>query len=164
MELVNPGIGLIFWQTVTFFIVLFLLSRYAWKPIMKGLKDREKNIEDALMEAERAKEEMKNIKAENQKMLEEAEAKGNELIKEAQAAAKQIREEAETRASEQAQKLIDDAQNAIQTERQAAVAEIKSQIAVLSVDIAEKILKDQLSDKDKQKKLAEDMIKDLQVN
>lgn len=164
MELVNPGIGLIFWTLVTFLLVLFLLAKFAWGPISDALVQRESFIEDSLKAAENAKAEMANLKAENERLLDEAKVERDRIIKEANAAAKRIVEEANADASKEAQKRVEEARIAIQTEKQAALAEVKTQVAALSVQIAEKLMRQELKNEAAQKALVQDYIKDLKVN
>ena len=164
MQLVTPEIGLIFWQTVTFLVVLFLLSRYAWKPIMKSLRDREDSIQNALDEAATARKEVEELKKAQVNMEEAARIEKDKILKEAKALADKNIEEATAKAS----KIIGDAEaaakEAIEKERQAAVADIRSQISVMSVEVAEKLLKRELSDSNKQENLMKELINDLKVN
>ena len=164
MELVSPGIGLILWTLITFLLVLFLLKKFAWGPISEALTKRESFIEDSLKAAENAKKEMANLKAENERLLDEAKVERDRIIKEANTAAKQIVEEANTEASKEAQKRIEEARIAINTEKQAALADVKAQVANLSVQIAEKLMRQELSNEAAQKALVQDYIKELKVN
>lgn len=153
MELVTPGIGLIFWQTVTFLIVLFLLSKFAWKPIMSALKEREKTIETALASAEQARAEMQQLKASNEALLQQARLERDAILKDAQEAANNIIGEARTKAITEADRIIANAKATIETEKQAALTELKNQVASLSIEIAEKVLRKQLSSDAAQKEL-----------
>lgn len=164
MELVNPGVGLILWTLLTFIIVLLLLRKFAWGPIVDALKQRESFIEDSLSAAESAKAEMANLKAENERLLDEAKVERDRIIKEANAAAKRIVEEASNEASKEAQKHIAEARIAINTEKQAAMAEVKAQVARLSVEIAEKLMRHELNSDAAQKALVQDYIQELKVN
>lgn len=164
MELVNPGIGLILWTLLTFIIVLLLLRKFAWGPIVDALKQRESFIEDSLNAAETAKAEMANLKAENERLLDEAKLERDKIIKEANAAAKRIVEEANEDASKEAQKRIEEARSAIRTEKEAALADVRMQVAKLSVEIAEKLMRHELSGDAAQKALVQDYIQDLKVN
>ena len=163
MELVSPGIGLIIWTLITFLLVLFLLKNFAWGPIMDALTQRESFIEDSLKAAENAKAEMANLKAENERLIDEAKVERDKIIKEATAAARQIVEEANVEASKEAKKRIEEARVAINTEKQAALAEVKTQVAELSVQIAEKLMRQQLTNEAAQKALVQDYIRDLKV-
>ena len=164
MELVTPGIGLIFWQTVTFILVLFLLSKFAWKPIMASLRERENNIESALRMADQAKLEMQLLKAGNEKLLAEARLERDNILKEASAIATQQIEDAKTKASEEGQRLISQAREAIQNEKNAALAEVKNTAAQLSIDIAERILRRELTDASAQTQLVDSYLKEVKLN
>ncbi|MCS6821636.1 MAG: F0F1 ATP synthase subunit B [Microscillaceae bacterium] len=164
MDLIKPEFGLIFWQTVTFLVVVFVLSRVAWKPIINGLKEREKSIAEALEKAEQARKEVALSQANNEKLLEEARIERDKIIRLAQKAADDFRNEACNKASAEAAKIIEEAKKAIETEKQQALAQIKTQIATLSIEIAEKLLKQQLENPEKQKQLVENLIKNLELN
>ena len=164
MDLVTPGIGLIFWQTLTFLLVLFVLSKFVWRPIMGALKAREGSIEDALQAAELAREEMEKLSADNEKLMVEARHERDKIIKEASAIASKIREEAKIDASKIGDKMVEDARHTINLEKQAAINEIRNQVAELSLSISEKILREKLkSDKD-QKSLMDRYLKDIKLN
>jgi F-type H+-transporting ATPase subunit b len=164
MELITPNFGLLFWQTVTFLIVLFLLSRFAWKPILAALKEREDTIENALLSANRAKEEMLALKASNDQLLQEARLERDKMLKDAQVVAANIVSEAKEVAQSEGARLIDNARAAIQNEKQAALVEVKNQAATLAIDIAEKLLKRELADAESQKKLVNSFIKEVNFN
>jgi len=164
MDLVTPGIGLIFWQTVTFIIVVFILSKYVWKPIMNALKAREGSIEDALNAAEQARDEMEKLTADNEKLMAEARLERDKIIKDASSMASKIREEAKEDASKITDKMIEDAKHTINLEKQAAINEIRNQVAEFSIQISEKILRKNLSSDKNQKALIEEYMKDLNLN
>jgi F-type H+-transporting ATPase subunit b len=164
MELVTPGVGLIFWQTVTFLIVLFLLSKFAWKPIMSALHEREASIENALSAAEKAKLEMQGLKAENEKLLAEARMERDKILKEASEAGNAMVENARLKANEEGARMIAQAREAIENEKRAAITEVKNMAAVLSVDIAERILRKELSNPQAQQELAQDYIREVTLN
>lgn len=164
MELITPGFGLIFWQTVTFLAVVFILGKYAWKPILNALKEREDSIEDALSAAEKAKQEMAELKAENEKLLDQARLERDKILKDATAAANKMKDEAREEAGKISAKMLEDAKNAINNEKKAALSEIKSEVAVLSIQIAEKLLRKNLEDDNTQKSLVNEFIKDLNNN
>ncbi|MCU0444082.1 MAG: F0F1 ATP synthase subunit B [Microscillaceae bacterium] len=164
MNLVTPELGLIFWQLVVFITVLFILSRYAWAPITTALKDREKSITEALSKAEEAKKEMLKLQSDNQKLLDDARLERDNMLKSAQKVANDMIEQAKAKAEVEYAKKLEDARRAIDTEKQAAVTEIKKQIAELSIDVARTLLKRELENPDKQVQLAADLIKDLKVN
>jgi F-type H+-transporting ATPase subunit b len=164
MELVQPALGLVFWMVVTFLIILFILKKFAWKPILGMIKEREEGIEKALQSAEQAREDMHLLKSSNEKILAEARAEKDALLKEARETKDAIINEAKVKAKTEADKLIAHAREAIQTEKLAAITELKAQVATLSIDIAEKILKEQLSSEDKQKTLTGNLVKEVTLN
>jgi F-type H+-transporting ATPase subunit b len=164
MNLVTPDFGLLFWQTFVFLTVLFLLAKFAWKPIMQALEERENVIAGALNAAEQAKEEMKKLQATNEKLLQEARLERDKLMKDAQTAAAGIVAEAKDKATEEADRIIYNAKALIETEKQAALAEVKNTAAFLSLEIAEKLLKKNLSGDDSQKALVNEYIKDAKLN
>ena len=155
------SIGLFFWQTIIFVILIFLLKKFAWSPILKAVNDREQGIKNALESAEKAREEIKTLKASNDKVLKEAKIERDNILKEANNLKKSILEEAKTEAKTEAQKIIDNANDSIKNEKEAAVSEIKKQVATLSIEIAEKLIKEKLSDDDKQMKIVKELIKDV---
>ncbi|MFT2010771.1 F0F1 ATP synthase subunit B [Pontibacter sp. 13R65] len=164
MELVTPGIGLIFWQTITFLIVLFLLSKFAWKPIMGALRDREASIESALSAAEKAKLEIQGLKAENEKLLAEARLERDKILKEASEAGNSIVESAKLKANEEGARMIAQAREAIDNEKRAAFTELKNMAATISLEIAEQILRKELSDPKAQQVLAQQYIQEVTLN
>lgn len=164
MELVTPGIGLIFWMTLSFGLVLFILGKFAWKPIMKGLHEREDSIEKALHAADEAKKEMLKLKAGNEQLLLQAKEERDNLMKEARQMKDAIISEARARADEEGSRIIATARESIQYEKMAALNDLKSQIATISIEIAEKIMKQELADKEKQTKLTESLLKDIKIN
>jgi F-type H+-transporting ATPase subunit b len=157
MEIVSPGIGLILWMTVSFATLIFILRRYAWKPILKSLHDREESIDEALNQANKAREEMSNLKADNELLLKEAQEERNVILRDARKVKDSIIEEARTKASEEANKIVENAKERIENEKMAAMTDLKNQIAALSIEVAEKILERELSTDAKQ----EDYIKKL---
>lgn len=164
MELVQPGIGLIFWMTLSFSILLWILAKFAWKPIMKGLKEREETIDEALNAANKAKEEMKELKFSNEQLLKEAKEERDNILRDARHVKENIIEEAKEKANEEANRIVDNAKEAIQHEKMAAITEMKNELASLSIEIAEKILREELTDIDKQKKMIDKLIKDVSDN
>lgn len=147
MELVKPEIGTIFWMTIVFLTLVFILGKFAWGPIMKSLKEREDSISDALKSAEKAKEEMSRLNADNQKILAEAKLERDQLIKEARDIKEKMIADAKGLASIEATKIIENAKHVIESEKMAAINQIKAQVAELSIEIAEKILTKELLDK-----------------
>lgn len=164
MELVKPDLGLFFWMMITFLIVLFLMTKFAWKPIMKMIKDREASIDDALKSAEKAKAEIASMQADNERLLNEARRERDTMLKEARDMKDAIVGEAKGKAKAEADKLLAAAREAIQNEKMAAITDLKNQVAQLSIDIAEKMLKRELSSDSKQKELISDLLKDAKLN
>lgn len=164
MDLVTPDVGLLFWTFISFAILFFLLKKFAWKPIVGTVNDREKSIKEALASAEAAKLEMQNLTADNERILQEARAERELMMKEAREIKTKMIADAKDEAKESADKMITQAQAAIESEKKAAVAELKSQVASLSIEIAEKVMKSELSDSAKQLKLVEDMLGNAKLN
>lgn len=164
MDLVTPDIGLIFWTTVSFIILYFILAKYAWKPILGAVNDREKSIKDALSAAEKAKEEMANLKSDNEKILNEAKLQREALLKDARDIKSKIISDAQNEATEKANKLIEAAKIAIDNEKSAAMKELKNTVVDLSLNIAEKLLSKELDNKDKQIKNIKDIIDKSKLN
>lgn len=163
MELVKPEIGLIFWMTISFLIVLFILAKFAWKPILKSIKEREDTIEQSLEDAYKAKQMMANIRVEHEKMLDEARTEREQLLREAGEARKKIISEARTKAKTDADIIIKSARETIQNEKMAAITELRNQVAVLSLEIAEKVLRKELSSEARQKEFINAMIDDMRI-
>ena len=157
------SIGLFFWQTIIFVILIFLLKKFAWSPILKAVNDREQGIKEALDSAEAAKKEMQSLQADNEKIMKEARAERDSLLKEARDLKNSMISQAKDEAKSEAQKIIESANEAILNEKNAAVSDIKKQVASLSIEIAEKLLKEKLSDDNKQMKIVEDLIKDVKL-
>lgn len=164
MELLTPGTGLIIWQTFVFVLLIFLLAKLAWKPILSSLKEREKSIQDALDTAEKARQEISKLKSDNENLLKLAREERDRMLREAREASTRMKEEAEGVAKKSADKIIEDARAAINIEKQAALREIKVQVANFSLEIAEKLLKENLSTDKAQKDLVERYVKDIKVN
>ncbi|MFK7952597.1 MAG: F0F1 ATP synthase subunit B [Ekhidna sp.] len=164
MALVTPDIGLIIWQLIIFLIVLVILRAFVWRPILSALKAREFQIEDSLRAAENAKEEMKQIQADNEYILREARIEKDQILKEAKTQAEGIVEHAKAETSGITSKMLQDARESIEMEKKAAVSEIKEVVASLSVDIAEKILREKLADDKSQKALVDKFIKEVKIN
>ncbi len=162
--LVTPEIGMLFWTALVFIILMLLLTKYAWKPILAAVKERETSIEEALNSAEDAKREIAELKSNNEDLLNEARAERDEMLKEARGIKDNIVAEAKTTANQEAEKIVAAARESIQHEKMAAITELKNQVAVLSIEIAEKILKDELSSADKQKAIIDNVVKDINLN
>ena len=164
MELIKPDLGLLIWMLLSFGMVLYVLARFAWKPILKAIKDRERSISKSLLAAQRAKEEMAKIEFGNEKITALAKLERDNLLKEAKELKDKILEDAKEEAKAEAKKIIDHAIQSVHKEKNEAINEIKNQIAALSVDIAEKILKQKLGDDKKQKELLENLIDNIDLN
>lgn len=164
MQLLTPGIGLIIWQIIVFTLLLIILAKLAWKPIINSLKERERSIQEALDTAEKARHEMSQLKADNEKLLAEAREERDRILREAREVSNKLREEAQHEAKKTADKIVDDARTAINIEKQAALKEVKVQVAMFSLEIAEKLMKKNLSSDKAQKELVESYVKDLKVN
>jgi F-type H+-transporting ATPase subunit b len=164
MDLLLPHTGTVIWMLIAFSIVLFILKKFAWKPILNVLKAREESIEEALLSAERTKKEMRKIQAENEKILAEAKLERDKILKEARNLKDEIINEAKKKAVEESGKIIDNAREAIKSEKNAAVKEIREQIASFSVTIAEKILQEKLEETSEQKELIDKYLREINVN
>ena len=162
--LLSPSYGLIVWTLFAFLTVLFLLKKFAWKPILKALKEREDSIQNALDQAKKAKEEMQLLHAGNEKILQDARLQRDQIMKEAREMKDAIIAEAKQRAQKEGEKLTATARENIQNEKMAAITELKNQVAKLSIDIAEKILKEELSSQEKQKQLVSALLDDVNLN
>ena len=164
MELVTPEIGLIFWTTIVFLILLAVLKKYAWKPILSAVDERNKSIEDALKAADKAKNEMLALNTDNERILAEAKKERDALLKEGREIKDNIIAEAKDKAKLEADKILTTAKEQINNEKMKAITELKNQVAEISIDIAEKILKSELSDKNKQKELIAEALKSNELN
>ncbi|MBC3540563.1 F0F1 ATP synthase subunit B [Rufibacter sediminis] len=162
--LVTPSLGLLFWQVVTFLVVLFLLSKFAWKPIMKALREREDNIDAALSMAEKAKLEMQALKADNERLLTEARVERDRILKDASEAATNLVETARAKATEEGQRMIEQARISIVNEKKAALTEVKNLAATLSIDIAEKLIRRELQDEQAQRALVQSYLQDTHLS
>lgn len=158
------SLGLFILQTVLFVGLILLLKKFAWKPILDAVNEREEGIKNALLSAENAKKEMQNLKSDNEKLLAEARAERDAMLKEATEMKNKIVSEAKTQAQVEGEKMIAQAKAAIESEKNAVMAELKNQVSSLSLEIAEKVLRDELSNKDSQTKLVEKMLGDAKLN
>ncbi|MFN6088344.1 MAG: F0F1 ATP synthase subunit B [Cyclobacteriaceae bacterium] len=164
MDLLSPGTGLIVWQFIIFVGLFFLLKAFAWKPILASLKEREESIQNALDSAEKAKMEMASLKSDNEKLLKEAREERDRMLKDAKDAANRLHDEAQVAARKNADRIIEDAKAVIHTEKQAALRDVKAQVAMFSLAISEKLIKKNLSEDKQQKELIDTFIKDLKLN
>ena len=158
------SVGLFIMQTVLFLGLIFLLKKFAWKPILDAVNEREDGIKNALLSAENAKKEMQNLKSDNEKLLAEARLERDAMMKDAREIKDKMVSDAKSEAQVVGQQMIEQAKATIQSEKNAALAELKSQVSTLSLDIAEKLLKDELSNKEAQTKLVEKMLGDIKLN
>lgn len=164
MELLTPGLGLFVWVLLVFLIVLFVLSKFAWKPILNALREREENIDEALKSAQKARNEMASLKADNEKLLNEAREERMKILKEAKETKDSIINEAKERAKKDAAKIMEDTKHEIEAQKNAAIAELKNQAAVLALDIAEKIVKKELKGKEEHEQYVEKLVDDFKLN
>ena len=156
--------GLFFWQVLIFVGLILLLKKFAWKPILDAVNDREEGIKNALLAAENAKKDMQNLKADNEKLLAEARAERDLMLKEAREIKEKMIADAKSEAQAQGEKMIEAAKASIESEKNAAMAELKNQVSSLSLEIAETLLKEELSNKEAQTKLVEKMLGDAKLN
>ncbi len=164
-KLINDfSFGLFFWQTLIFIGLIFLLKKFAWKPILDAVNERETGIKNALLSAENAKKEMQNLQADNLRILQEARLERDNMLKEAREMKDKMIADSKNEAQAQGLKMIEQAKVAIEGEKNAALAELKSHVSSLSVDIAEKLLKSELTNKDSQASLIEKMLGDAKLN
>lgn len=164
-KLINDfSFGLFIWQIVIFVGLILLLKKFAWKPILDAVNDREEGIKNALLSAENARKEMQNLQADNQRILQEARLERDNMLKDAREMKEKMVADAKNEAQVQGSKMIEQAKAAIESEKNAAMAELKLQVSTLSLNIAEKLLKDELSNKESQTKLVEKMLGDVKLN
>ena len=154
------SVGLFFWQTVLFVLLVLLLKKFAWKPILNAVNEREQGIKDALDSAQKAKEEMANLQAGNEKLLKEARAERDAMLKEARDIKNKMISDAKDEAKVEADKMVAQAQAAIESEKKAAIADLKNQVATLSLNIAEKVVKQNLATDDKQQELVKSLLEE----
>jgi F-type H+-transporting ATPase subunit b len=164
MELVNPGIGLIFWMTLAFGTVFFVLSKFAWPSILKALKEREQHIEEALQAADLTKEEMKKLKIDNEKLLKEAKEERDVILNDARKIRDKMIDDARNRANEEADRIVESARVRIENDKMAAIVEVKNQIAKVSIDIAEMILREKMKSDKEQTDFIEKLIDESRLN
>jgi F-type H+-transporting ATPase subunit b len=164
MQLVTPGIGLIFWMLVSFSLVMYVLAKFAWAPIMKGIHHREDTIEKALQAANEAKKEMLQLKAGNEQLLRDAKDERDALMRDARKVREGIIEEARIKAGEEAARIVENARENIQFEKMAAINELKNQIASISIEIAETLIGKELENKKAQQELTAKLLKEVKIN
>ncbi|MBG0781269.1 MAG: F0F1 ATP synthase subunit B [Bacteroidales bacterium] len=164
MELVNPGLGLIFWMTLAFGAVFYILKKFAWPIIIQALKDRERHIEEALQAADRAHEEMKKMQLDNEALLKKAKEERDQIMQEARKLRDKMLEESRIKANEEADRIVENAKVRIENERKAAMTDIKNQIAKISIEIAEMVLREKMKSTETQKAYIDKLIEDRQLN
>jgi F-type H+-transporting ATPase subunit b len=164
MDLVSPNPGLILWTAITFLILLFVLRKYAWKPILKAVTDRENSIESALLKADAVREEMARLTNENEALLKQARAERDAILAEATKVKNQIISEAKDAAHKEGARQIELARIEINNQKAIAVADVKNQVATLSLEIAEKVLRKQFEDQKKQDELVKELLKDVKLS
>jgi len=164
MELLIPEFGLVIFQSIAFLLLMFVLGKFAWKPVLAAIKEREQSIDEALNKAELAKQEMTRLTAQNEELMKEARAERDHILKEAKTLKDNIVNEAKTQAHNEGAKLIEKAKIEIENQKKAALAELKSQVSSLSLEIAERVLRNQLQDKAKQEDLVANLLKDVELN
>ncbi len=164
MDLLTPGIGLIFWAGIIFLFLLFILKKFAWKPINESINNRNKSIEDALKQADIAREEMKQLKADNEKILSEARLERDKMLQDANKMKEKIIGQAKGEAQKEVDKIKKNATAEIEAQKTAAMQEIRNQVLDLSLVVAEKLVRKELSSSSEQERLVEDLLKDIKLN
>ncbi|MDN3595882.1 F0F1 ATP synthase subunit B [Zunongwangia endophytica] len=164
MDLITPEIGLLFWQTIVFLVLILLLAKFAWKPILGAVKEREDSINNALSSAEEARKEMQNLKADNEQLMKEARAERDAILREARELKEKVMADAAEEAQGKAGQIVSQAKESIELEKKAAMAQIKAQVASLSIEIAEKVVRTELSSKEKQHQMIDNMLGDVTLN
>lgn len=164
MDLVTPGIGMIFWTTLFFLILLFILGKFAWPAILAAVTARNESIRKALESAEKARKEMSQLQADNEKILAEAKKERDAMMRDAREVKDKIIAEAKEKAGAEASKMIQNAKQTIKAEKDSAVMEMKAQMAQLSIEIAEKVLVEKLGDDKAQKELVDKLVDDIDLN
>ena len=163
MDLLTPGVGLIFWQLLIFGILFLFLSKYAWGPITKSLKEREKFISDSIKSAEKAEKELEKLNDKNKELVKEARKEREKILLEAKSISNSIKNTAKKEASKITDKMIDDAKKMIEGEKMSAIKEVKVLVASLSLDIAEKVIQKNLKNESSQQKLVSDLIDKIKI-
>ncbi|MBC9812329.1 F0F1 ATP synthase subunit B [Crocinitomicaceae bacterium CZZ-1] len=164
MDLITPDLGLLFWTGLVFIALLFILTKFAWKPILNMVNTREQKITEALELAEKTKAEMQLLAAQNEELVKEARKERDAMIKDAKATADKMVDDAKNKAKEEAEKVLESARTSINAEKAAAIAELKAQMAAFSIEIAEKVVRENLSSDEKQKALADKLAGEINLN
>lgn len=161
---IKPDFGLLFWASIIFLLFWFIIGRFAFKPITNALKKREDDIQSSLDEAKKAREEMANLKSENEALLKLAQEERSRILREAKEAKDSIINEAKVKAKEEAKKIVSDAKEQIENQKMAALIEVKNQVGMMSLDIAEKILRKELKGDQEQESYAQKLVEELKMN
>jgi F-type H+-transporting ATPase subunit b len=164
MELLLPKLGLILWTLVAFIIVLYILGKYAWKPILKSLDDREKNISDSILSAENMKKEMAQMQSENEALLAKAREERSQMMREAKEMRDKIIQEAKDQARKETNKIVADAQDVINQQKMAAITDLKNQVGNLVLEVSEKVLRRELNNKEDQEKYIQELAQHIELN
>jgi len=164
MELLLPKLGLIIWTLIAFGIVFFILAKYAWKPILKSLDQREKNISDSILSAENVKKEMAALKSENEALLAKAREERTQMLREAKETRDKIIAEAKEQARKETSKIVADAQSVINQQKMAAITDLKNQVGNLVLEVSEKVLRRELNDKEAQEKYIKQIAQNVELN
>lgn len=164
MDLLIPEIGLVVWHSIAFLLLLFILAKFAWKPVLQSIKEREESIDNALASAEKAKQEMARLTSENEELLKAARVERDEILKEAKELKDQIVSDAKVTAQAEGAKMIEQAKKEIDDQKKRAMAEVKNQVSELSLEIAKKVLQQEFADQAKQEALVGDLLKDVRLN
>lgn len=164
MKLLTPDLGLLFWTLLAFLVVFFILAKFAWPAIVQGLKEREQSIADSLATAEKVKAEMTQLKSENEALLAKAREERAQLLKEARETKDKIINEAKEQAKVEANRIVAEAQAAIQTQKMAAITEVKNQVGTLVIEVAEKVLRRELSNKSEQETYIRQLTNEVKMN
>ena len=164
MGLLTPDFGLFFWTLLAFLLVLFVLGKFAWKPILNSLSEREDSIAKSLATAEQARKEMASLKSENETLLQKAREERSLMLKEAKDNAEKLISDATAKAKSEYERIVSDAQSAIMQQKQAALTEVKNQVGNLVIEVAEKVLRKQLSNKGEQESLIKDLVDNVKLN
>ena len=164
MELLLPKLGLIVWTLLAFGIVFFILAKYAWKPILKSLNEREKNISDSILSAENVRKEMSELKSQNEALLAEAREERAQMMREAKETRDKIIMDAKEQARQETNKIVADAQNVINQQKMAAIIDLKNQVGNLVLEVSEKVLRRELNNKEEQEKYIQQLTENVELN
>lgn len=164
MELLTPNLGLIFWTLIAFLITLWILGKFAWKPIVRGLDEREKNISDSILAAEKVRQEMTELKSENEALLSKARDERAQMMREAKETRDKIIADAKEQARQETNKIVSDAQAVINQQKMAALTELKNNVGKLVIEVSEKVLRRELSQKEAQEKYIRELSQNVELN